>query len=131
MNVIKYFLILMYFFLSVGCSTTPTPSSEAIPTPKERVFAFQDKSADKTSVLIVTRDQGFVGGGCLRDSSGPRTRGRKWRPAIHQRRGHIHIASCKSRFTHGEEPGLSRGVAANLGVAVIAEGRNLHSAYCR
>jgi hypothetical protein len=65
MNVIKYFLALVIFALSVGCSTTPTPSSEAIPTPKERVLAFQDKSADKTSILVVTRDQGFVGGGCF------------------------------------------------------------------
>lgn len=46
-----------------GCATSPIPSGEADPVPSSRLFAYQKRgSAD--AVLIVTRDKGFVGGGC-------------------------------------------------------------------
>jgi hypothetical protein len=49
--------------LLAGCATTPVPSGEADPVPSSRLFAFQSP-AQGESTLIVTRDKGFVGGGC-------------------------------------------------------------------
>nr|WP_269803054.1 hypothetical protein [Pseudomonas uvaldensis] len=46
-----------------GCATSPVPSSEADPVPSSRLFALQ-APAQGDSTLIVTRDKGFVGGGC-------------------------------------------------------------------
>lgn len=48
----------------VGCSTTQTPSNELIPTPKDRVFAFQDEVKGKSGVIIFTRDKGIPASGC-------------------------------------------------------------------
>lgn len=46
-----------------GCATSPVPSGMADPVPSSRLFAYQTpKGGD--AVLIVTRDTGFVGGGC-------------------------------------------------------------------
>ncbi|WP_434695126.1 hypothetical protein J3P89_17920 [Pseudomonas sp. Z1-14] len=49
--------------LLAGCATSPVPSSEADPVPSSRLFVFQ-ASAPGDSKLVVTRDKGFVGGGC-------------------------------------------------------------------
>ncbi|MFJ2527814.1 hypothetical protein [Pseudomonas helmanticensis] len=49
--------------LMAGCATSPVPSSEADPVPSSRLFAFQTP-ANGDSILVVTRDTGFVGGGC-------------------------------------------------------------------
>lgn len=49
--------------LLAGCATSPVPSGEADPVPSSRLFAFQSP-AQGESTLIVTRDKGFVGGGC-------------------------------------------------------------------
>lgn len=49
--------------LLAGCATSPVPSSEADPVPSSRLFAFQ-APAPGGSTLVVTRDKGFVGGGC-------------------------------------------------------------------
>ncbi|MCE0464911.1 DUF2846 domain-containing protein [Pseudomonas uvaldensis] len=49
--------------LLAGCATSPVPSSEADPVPSSRLFALQ-APAQGDSTLIVTRDKGFVGGGC-------------------------------------------------------------------
>lgn len=49
--------------LLAGCATSPVPSSEADPVPSSRLFAFQAPTQGD-STLIVTRDKGFVGGGC-------------------------------------------------------------------
>jgi hypothetical protein len=49
--------------LLAGCATSPVPSSKADPVPSSRLFAYQ-KPVSGDSVLIVTRDTGFVGGGC-------------------------------------------------------------------
>lgn len=49
--------------LLAGCATSPLPSGQAAPVPSSRLFGHQEQgSAD--AVLIVTRDRGFVGGGC-------------------------------------------------------------------
>lgn len=49
--------------LLAGCATSPVPSSEADPVPSSRLFAYQAPTQGD-STLIVTRDKGFVGGGC-------------------------------------------------------------------
>lgn len=49
--------------LLAGCATSPVPSGEADPVPSSRLFAFQAPTQEN-STLIVTRDKGFVGGGC-------------------------------------------------------------------
>lgn len=48
-----------------GCATTPTPLSAATSVPAERVLAFQQKNADDVATVVVTRDSGFLGGGCF------------------------------------------------------------------
>ncbi len=48
-----------------GCATTPTPPSNAAHVPADRLLAFQNKTPKATAVLIATRDQGFIGGGCF------------------------------------------------------------------
>ena len=49
--------------LLAGCATSPVPSGKADPVPSSRLFAYQKPGSDG-AVLIVTRDTGFVGGGC-------------------------------------------------------------------
>jgi len=46
-----------------GCATSPVPSGQAEPVPSSRLFAYQ-KQDGADAVLIVTRDKGFIGGGC-------------------------------------------------------------------
>lgn len=48
----------------VGCATHPIPSSEALPVPTDRVFAFQAPTDKPSGTLVVVRDKGFIGGGC-------------------------------------------------------------------
>lgn len=47
-----------------GCATTPMPHGQATQATSDRVLAFQEKRADASGTLIVTRDKGFVGSGC-------------------------------------------------------------------
>ena len=58
------------FFLFIalaltGCATTPVPATSAKQAPAERVLAFQTKLEGPSGKLIVTRDEGFLGGGCF------------------------------------------------------------------
>lgn len=46
-----------------GCATSPVPSGQADPVPSSRLFGHQ-KQGSSDAILIVTRDKGFVGGGC-------------------------------------------------------------------
>lgn len=59
----KFFVGALAVALLAGCATSPVPSSEADPVPSSRLFAYQAPTQDD-STLIVTRDKGFVGGGC-------------------------------------------------------------------
>lgn len=65
MKIIGYILVSCILVLNFGCATSPTPHSEAIPAPKDRVFAFQDSLKEKSGVIIVTRDKGHVGSACF------------------------------------------------------------------
>lgn len=59
----RFFVGAVAVALLAGCATSPVPSSEADPVPSSRLFAFQ-APAPGGSMLVVTRDKGFVGGGC-------------------------------------------------------------------
>lgn len=59
------FVCLIGAFVLAGCATTPVPSSQAKPAPKERTIAFQEKTATNNASLVLTRDEGFLGGGCF------------------------------------------------------------------
>lgn len=48
-----------------GCATTPPALSEVRTAPKERLLAFQNKTESTASKLVVTRDAGYLGGGCF------------------------------------------------------------------
>jgi hypothetical protein len=47
-----------------GCATTPVPPSEASALPQDRLLAFQAKPQTPSGMLVITRDTGFIGGGC-------------------------------------------------------------------
>ena len=47
-----------------GCATTPMAASHAARVPPDRLLAFQEKTPEANATLVVTRDQGFQGGGC-------------------------------------------------------------------
>lgn len=48
-----------------GCATRPVSVSEAIPVPKERLIETQHvKEGGTSGTVVVTRDEGFLGGGC-------------------------------------------------------------------
>lgn len=49
--------------LLAGCATSPIPSDKADPVPASRLLANQTQR-EGDAVLIITRDTGFVGGGC-------------------------------------------------------------------
>ncbi|MBK3468380.1 hypothetical protein [Pseudomonas sp. MF6776] len=59
----KFISTVIALLLLTACATTPVPSGKADPVPSSRLFAFQ-KPASSDAVLVVTRDSGFVGGGC-------------------------------------------------------------------
>ena len=48
----------------VGCATHPVPTSEALPVPTDRVFAFQTPIDKPSGTLIVVRDKGLSASGC-------------------------------------------------------------------
>lgn len=50
--------------LLTGCATTPTPIAQAKKAPAARLLAFQEKSDTANATLVLTRDEGFIGGGC-------------------------------------------------------------------
>ena len=56
-------LVMLLSILS-GCATTPVRHSDAIKAPQNRVLSYQDINDKTTSVIFITRDEGFLGGGC-------------------------------------------------------------------
>lgn len=46
-----------------GCATTPVSVNKAKAVPLDRTLAFQDHAIGN-GTLVVTRDKGFLGGGC-------------------------------------------------------------------
>ena len=60
----RYLIIIAVSIVMLGCATTPTPISSAIPVPKERLLALQEKSSVNSGTIVVVRDEGFINGGC-------------------------------------------------------------------
>ena len=59
--------VILFGFLAAclgACATTPVSSSAARQAPSARLLAFQERFSNTTATLIVTRDEGFLGGGC-------------------------------------------------------------------
>jgi len=50
--------------LLAGCSTSPVSPGEARPVPKNRIVAFSANPKEAYGTVVVTRDTGFLGGGC-------------------------------------------------------------------
>lgn len=67
MNMFRTLLFLLLLSSLMGCArlSTPIPYSEAIPTPKDRLFEFQQQNDKRTSSIIVVRDVSFFGGQCF------------------------------------------------------------------
>lgn len=55
---------LLLALLVSGCATTPVPMSAAKQVPTDRLLAFQVATDDKTAIVTVIRDEGFIGSGC-------------------------------------------------------------------
>ena len=61
----KIFLLLgVVLTILSGCATTPVSINDAKQVPADRLLAFQTAGADKTAILTVIRDEGFLGSGC-------------------------------------------------------------------
>jgi hypothetical protein len=60
------FTTLLVVLLSIvsGCATTPVRHSDAIKAPQDRVLSYQTINDKATSTIVITRDEGFLGGGC-------------------------------------------------------------------
>lgn len=60
----KYLVLLLLSAILCACSTSQIDASSAEAVPSERVIAYQDKPAGEYGTIVVTRDTGFMGGGC-------------------------------------------------------------------
>jgi hypothetical protein len=47
-----------------ACATTPISLAEAQSVPAGHLYAFQSPTVPDSAVLLITRDQGFLGSGC-------------------------------------------------------------------
>lgn len=59
----EHFLVFLILTLA-GCATTPVTIEAAKQAPVSRLLAFQEERQSTTAILVVTRDEGFLGGGC-------------------------------------------------------------------
>lgn len=60
----KKLLIAVLALGLVGCATSPVTSDKARPVPADRMLAFGNGEPATSGVVSVTRDSGFLGGGC-------------------------------------------------------------------
>lgn len=61
----RFFVGAVAVALLAGCSTSAVSPSEAKPVPKDRILSFTAKPKEAYGTVIVTRDTGFMGGGCF------------------------------------------------------------------
>lgn len=61
----KLFVGLAVVMALAGCVTSQVPAGKAKPVPKDRSLSFQSKPSEPYGTILVTRDTGFLGGGCL------------------------------------------------------------------
>lgn len=64
MNITKQAFIALTALALVGCATQAPKQSQIKLVPADRALAYQS-AGDGDSTIIVTRDVGFVGGGCF------------------------------------------------------------------
>lgn len=60
----KLLFAFLALVLLVACSTSPVEPESASAVPTERIIAYQDKPTGDYGTIVVTRDTGFMGGGC-------------------------------------------------------------------
>lgn len=60
----KVLLVGVVLSVLCGCATTPVSINDAKQIPAERLVAFQTQDANKTAILTIIRDEGFIGSGC-------------------------------------------------------------------
>lgn len=60
----KSILSFVVLVLISGCATSPINPEKASPVPTERLLAYQENN-EGYGVLVVTRDTGYLGGGCF------------------------------------------------------------------
>lgn len=61
----KKLMISLSLLALSGCATEAVLPSKAKPAPQDRVYLFQNKTAELNSKLIVVRDSGYLGSGCF------------------------------------------------------------------
>lgn len=61
-NAMKIQLILLMALFLAGCATTPTPLSQALPTPEDRIY-YRAPEGKPTATVVFIRDGGFVASG--------------------------------------------------------------------
>jgi len=64
MKLIFTTILMTLLFIVSGCATTPVKHFDAIKAPQDRVLSYQDINDKTTSAIVITRDEGFLGGGC-------------------------------------------------------------------
>ena len=62
----KRVLVALFTSALAACATSPTERAEATAIPANRLLAFQKPIVGRQAVLLVTRDSGFMGGGCYK-----------------------------------------------------------------
>jgi len=61
----KLFVTALALFALAGCATSPVPEEKAKPVPVDRALLLQSKPTGPYGTILVTRDTGFLGGGCF------------------------------------------------------------------
>ncbi len=62
---LRLFAATALLVLMTGCSTSPVAFDKAKPVPSDRVMSYGKKPAGPYGTIQVTRDTGFVAGGCF------------------------------------------------------------------
>lgn len=61
----KLFIGALAVAVLAGCVTSPVPAEKAKPVPADRALLLQSKPTIPYGTIRVTRDTGFLGGGCF------------------------------------------------------------------
>ena len=64
MRLILTAILVILLSIASGCATTPVRYVDAIKAPQDRVLSYQDMNDKTTSTIVITRDEGSLGGGC-------------------------------------------------------------------
>jgi len=64
MKYIKINTVLLILFSLTGCDTTNTPCNQRKNLPNNMVYAYNQKTKERTAIITITRDQGALGCFC-------------------------------------------------------------------